>query len=72
MANSLFNQLNRRPTQMDALNSLMSNPAEFVKGRGYSIPQGMTNPRQIISHLIQSGQIGGNNLTQIQQMLKRM
>ena len=73
MANSLFNQFQPSQTdQMQMLNQLRSDPVGVLRQRGYNVPSGMTNPRQIIQHLIQSGQIAGGRLTQIQQMAQSL
>lgn len=73
MANSLFNQFQPRQTnQMQMLNQLRNDPVGVLKQSGYNIPAGMNNPRQIIQHLIQSGQVGNGRLAQIQQMARSM
>jgi len=70
---SLFDSLGsqkqafQNPAQ--ALQQLRSNPVETLKMAGINIPSGMTNPQQIIQHLIQSGQVPQNRLTQVMQML---
>ena len=71
MANSLYGQFNK-PNQMEMLNKLRNDPVGVLKQSGYSIPAGMTNPRQIIQHLIQSGQVPNGRLNQIQQMAQSL
>ena len=77
MSNSLFNQLQNSKSQttnsqmsnpMQLLQSLRQNPVEVLRQRGFSVPDGMTNPNQIIQHLMSSGQINQNRLAQAQQM----
>lgn len=70
MANSLYNQLNNQRPQM--LNELKRDPVAMLKQAGYNIPSGMNNPKQIVQHLIQSGQVGNGRLAQIQQMARSM
>ena len=76
MANPIFNALmgtavsgmmnGMNPAQI--LASLKSNPMQILQQAGFNIPQGMNNPQQIINHLMQSGQINQNQVTQAQQM----
>ncbi len=68
MANSLYNQFNKGPN----LNELKKDPASVLKRAGYNIPSGMNDPRQIVQHLLQSGQVGNGRLAQIQQMARSM
>lgn len=75
---SLFDSLGRgdAPQQaqnpQNALNRLRGNPAGMLKEAGYTIPQGMTDPRQIINHLLQSGQVNSPRLQMAQQIMSRM
>lgn len=64
---SLFDTLGQQPM----LQQLKANPAQILKQRGLSIPEGMTDPQQIINHLIQSGQIGGQRLQMLQNFIRR-
>lgn len=66
---SLFNQLGNQPNMM---NQLRANPAAMLKQRGFNIPDGMTDPQQIINHLIQTGQINNSRLQMAQQMMAQM
>lgn len=68
MANSLYNQFNKGPN----LNELKKDPVSVLKQAGYNIPSGMNDPRQIVQHLLQSGQVGNGRLAQIQQMARSM
>lgn len=72
---SLFDSLGSQKQQAfqnpaQALQQLRANPAETLKMAGINIPNGMTNPQQIIQHLIQSGQVPQNRLAQVMQMLQ--
>lgn len=52
MPSPIFNQQNQqRPSFMSALNQLKQNPAQIL-GMKYNIPQGMTNPEEILQHLL--------------------
>ena len=75
---SLFDDLGNKNTgpmqagnPMQMLNNLKSNPGAVLKQRGMNIPSGMNDPRQIIQHLIQSGQVPQARYLQALQMLKR-
>jgi len=57
------------PQQM--LTQLKSDPASVLKMRGFNIPAGMTNPQQIVQHLVQSGQVPQSKYLQAMQMLGR-
>lgn len=68
---SIFNSLSQattiHPVQMMA--QLRSNPAAVLKQRGLNIPDGMSDPQQIVQHLISSGQISNNALQAVMQMV---
>ena len=50
---------------------IQADPGAYLQQRGFTIPQGMTDPRQITQHLLQSGQIGQVRLQQVMRMLGR-
>ena len=50
---------------------IQADPGAYLQQRGFSIPAGMTDPRQITQHLLQSGQVGGGRLQQVMRMLGR-
>lgn len=62
-------QTNMNP--MQKLQALKQNPSGMLQQAGFNVPQDMTNPQQIIQHLIQSGQVPQNRYTQVLQMLGR-
>ena len=74
MANPLFNALggNMLPGPlgniMNMLSQLKQNPMALLQKAGYNIPSNLNDPRQIVQHLTQSGQINQNQLNQAQQM----
>ena len=57
---------------MNPIQELKSNPAGFLKGKGYNVPDGMKDPGSIANCLIQSGQVGGQRMQMAQQMIHRM
>lgn len=72
MANPFFNALggsatgNMNPMQM--LSQLKSNPLGLLRQAGFNVPDNISNPQAIIQHLMNSGQISQQQLTQAQQM----
>lgn len=69
---SLFDSLQGQqmnPQQM--LSQLKTNPASVLRQRGLNVPDGMNNPQQIVSHLMQTGQISNPRLQQAMQMMGR-
>lgn len=76
---SLFNSLggNSNREQMDpmqAVNQLKSNPSEFLKSRGFNIPDGVndSDPSSIINGLIRSGQVGNGRFQQVMQYVSKL
>lgn len=57
---------------MQMLQQLRQNPAQMLSGAGYNVPQGMTDPRQIVNHLMQSGQLTQGRLAQLQNMARTL
>lgn len=62
------NPASQNPLQY--LSQFMQNPLGALRTSGYSIPDGMNDPRQIANHLISSGQLGRGKLGQLQQMAR--
>ena len=50
---------------------IQADPGAYLQQRGFTRPQGMTDPRQITQHLLQSGQVGQGRLQQVMRMLGR-
>lgn len=50
------------------IGSLRANPGQYLSGRGFNIPQGMTDPKQITQHLLQTGQVSSGRLQQVMRM----
>ena len=53
------------------IGSIKANPGSYLSQHGFNIPNGMTDPKQITQHLLQTGQVGGNRLQQVMRMLGR-
>jgi hypothetical protein len=66
---TLGGQAPMNPMQM--MMQLRSNPAAVLKQRGLNVPDGMSDPQQIVQHLISSGQVSNNALQSAMQMMGR-
>lgn len=70
---SLFETLGHKQAEQitpeTAMRQLRDNPTATLKQAGYSIPDGMTDPSQIIQHLMQSGQINTPKMQMTQRMM---
>lgn len=53
------------------IGSIKANPGSYLSQHGFNIPNGMTDPRQITQHLLQTGQVGGGRLQQVMRMFGR-
>ena len=53
------------------IGSIKANPGSYLSQHGFNIPDGMTDPKQITQHLLQTGQVGGGRLQQVMRMLGR-
>jgi len=66
-------QAQRREIGMDQmrteLGSIKANPYAYLQGKGFNIPDGMTDAKQITRYLLQSGQVGGDRVQKIMRML---
>ena len=72
---SLFDRIAQQPQEQQGITPEMgriqADPAAYLQQRGFNIPQGMTDPKQITQYLLQSGQVGGGRLQQVMRMLGR-
>lgn len=77
---SFFQQLGRQQTQrprpqmnpMQMMQQLRADPVAFLRQAGFDIPDGMTDPQQMINHLTQSGQVSQDKYQQALQMMQGM
>ena len=61
-------QQTARPNPMQLMEQFRQNPVGALRQAGYNVPDGMTDPRQIVNHLINNGQLGGSKLNQLRNM----
>jgi hypothetical protein len=48
---------------------IKAHPGSYLKGKGYNIPDGMTDAKEITQYLLQTGQVGAPRLRQVVSML---
>ena len=57
----------------EQLRQLQSNPQQFIQQAGWNIPPELMNdPKQMVMHLINSGQVGGPALQRVMPMIRQM
>ena len=72
---SFFDSLGKQPAQQQApdmrqeIGNIKANPGSYLKGKGFNIPSGMTDPTQITQYLLQSGKVGSGRLQQVMRMI---
>lgn len=75
---SLFDSLGAKAQQQganpqakaqQAMAELQANPAGVLGNLGLNIPAGMTDPQQIVQHLMQTGQVPQGRLAQALKMM---
>lgn len=60
--------MNNPMQMMQMLQQLKGNPAQFMAQRGFQIPQGVTNPQQIVQQMLNSGRVTQAQVDQARQM----
>ena len=65
---SLFDSLQ---PQQPTIDQLKADPRGVLGRAGLNIPDGMTNPQQIVNHLLQSGQVSNQRFQMVQRMIMR-
>lgn len=69
---SFFDSLGKQqqaPDMRQEIGNIKANPGSYLKGKGFNIPSGMTDPKQITQYLLQSGQVGSGRLQQVMRMI---
>ena len=57
----------------EELRKLQSNPEEFIKKAGVNVPPEILNdPKAMVMHLINTGQVGGQAMNRIMPMINMM
>lgn len=71
MSSPLFQQFQQRPNMLTMLSQLKQNPVAMLSTK-YNVPQGMTDPNEILQHLLTTGQVTQDQVNQIMQMQQFM
>ena len=57
----------------DALRRLQSNPKEFLQKAGMNVPDELMNdPQAIVTHLVNTNQVGGQMLQRVMPMIRQI
>lgn len=71
MSSPIFQQYQQKPDLMTMLSQLKQDPVAMLSTK-YSVPQGMTNPNEILQHLLTTGQVTQDQVNKIMQMQQFM
>lgn len=72
MANPLFNAMGGGvPNIAQLLQQIKANPAQMLAKR-FNIPQGISNPNDIINHLVQTGQVSQDRINAAYRQAQQM
>lgn len=81
---SIFDQLGRQPARQhpqmadprqsmnQALDQMRRDPRGMIQQAGLSVPENMTDPRELATYLMDSGQVGGPRLQMARNLMARM
>lgn len=64
--------VNPMEAMQNEVGQMKAHPGSYLKGKGFNIPDGMTDPGQIMQYLIQSGQVGNGRYQMAMRMLNGM
>ena len=67
MSSPIFQQYQQKQDLPTMLNQLKQNPVAILSSR-FNIPQGMTDPNEILQHLLTTGQVTQDQVNRIMQM----
>lgn len=68
MNNPLMGNMANGFNVMQQLQQLRQNPMQFLRQRGFNVPDNVTDPQAIIQHLMNSGQVSQQQMNQAQAM----
>ena len=71
MSSPIFQHFQQRPNMLTMLSQLKQDPVAMLSTK-YSVPQGMTNPNEILQHLLTTGQVTQDQVNRIMQMQQFM
>ena len=67
MSSPIFQQYQQRPNLFTMLSQLKQDPVAMLSTK-YNVPQGMTDPNEILQHLLTTGQVSQDQVNKIMQM----
>lgn len=67
MSSPIFQQFQQRPNMFTMLAQLKQDPVAMLSMK-YNVPQGMTDPNEILQHLLTTGQVTQDQVNRIMQM----
>lgn len=65
-------QIDPRQAMQQEIGQIKAHPGDYLKGKGFNIPDGMTDAGQITQYLLQSGQVGGPRYQQVMRLVNSM
>lgn len=69
----MFNNNGMQAMQQEMMQKIQSDPIGMGKEKGYQIPDNLAgDPKGIVMHLIQTGQIGGPMMQRIMPMIQKL
>ena len=71
MSNPLFGMMGGGMNIMQMLGQFRQNPMAMLQRAGFNVPAGISNPQQMIQHLMNSGQISQQQFDQARQMAQQ-
>ena len=71
MNNPLVGNSPQQMNPMQMLQQLRSNPVAFIKQAGFTVPGNLSNPNDIIQHLMNTGQVSQQRYDQALRMAQR-
>lgn len=73
MANSIYSTFNQQPNMMERFNQFMQNPMQTLMQKKLNIPQQyQNNPKEMVQHLLNSGQMTQEQLNKLVQQAQSM
>lgn len=64
-----MNPAQMRQAMQQEVGKISAHPGDYLKEKGFTIPDGMTDAGQITQYLLQTGQIGNQRLQQVMQII---
>ncbi len=71
MSSPIFQQFQQRPNMFTMLSQLKQDPVAMLSQR-FNVPQGMTDPNEILQHLLTTGQVSQDQVNRLMQMRQFM